>query len=349
MNLLKHNGTTLTNYYTFLGLPVDWPFTPAGTYAYPNPLLTPILDGYLANYIAQFNALPVAAPICNPLEKHPYLDANPIDYARRFLIIGTFPPFSYFANNVIGNGITRLLNTYNNPLGGLPAIMPIPFFYGNVGSFWNYLPGWGAMPVTPANCIAWLTANNTSITDIIKYCQRRDLRDTSDSGLYNIIPNYELMASITQPNSRIETLVFTSGKPNNNYLNNNNNSTFSLYIKTLIEMGIPFGFSNWGGVAPILPVIGGGPIAPIVNKALFTMNINGRNFNVVLLPSPSGSASRSMDNHPFASNFRLNTPVGLPLLTPPALRNGQGWTIRFRRDIYNSTFIGDFATLNQLQ
>ena len=56
-----------------------------------------------------------------PIEKHPYIEfyENDFDLSRRFLLLGTFPPSSYF-NNLGLEGLPNVNIQPNNPLNYYP-------------------------------------------------------------------------------------------------------------------------------------------------------------------------------------------------------------------------------------
>jgi len=87
----------------------------------------------------------------------------------------------------------------------------IPFFYGNVGSFWDILHN--AYPHHNMDSFdsinKMLRENNVWITDIIRQCDRESAAVTDDKSLYNIVLNTEQIRNALQ-NSQIDTVYFTS-------------------------------------------------------------------------------------------------------------------------------------------
>ena len=93
----------------------------------------------------------------------------------------------------------------------------LDFFYGNRNSFWNILAE--AFPrldfSNKENIIQSLDANFTSITDIIKTCDRENQSITRDKDLYNICLNTNQIRD-GLINSSISTIYFTSRFGKNN-------------------------------------------------------------------------------------------------------------------------------------
>lgn len=348
----------------------NWPFNANGDYIWPNLELNEILNEYFDNYIEQFNAFQVNVPVANPLESHPYIPIYQIESDKKLLIIGTFPPFSYFTQHVNLNGIQRISNIYNRqPLNNIsPQAL---FFYGNRGSFWNYAPEFIG-PITEDNCQIWLNNNNATISDIIFHCQRRHLNNPDDTNLFNIIPYYELIHTILSKNSNFEALVFTSGKLNLNFhingrqaglinVNGNNISAFSVFCRALQDLEIPFGFRPLREVAgdAATPVVPPNDLGSLEGKALFSIELGqGRDrklLKVVCLPSPSGGASRQMRSHPFFNNWFMETYNQRIIHAYNSNMKFQGIfnhfnlqepiTTNFRREIYRLCFESNYNQL----
>ncbi|AMM52442.1 hypothetical protein TH61_16325 [Rufibacter sp. DG15C] len=130
---------------------------------------------------------------------HHFLDQYPVRQTDTKMIVGTIHPHS------VEN-------------------FTIPFFYGNVGSFWDILhnafPHYqireaGTENFSIENILTMLEQNNTWVTDIIRQCDREDETVTQDSLLYNIIPN-NIQISEALQNAPIDTIYFTSRFSTNN-------------------------------------------------------------------------------------------------------------------------------------
>ena len=123
---------------------------------------------------------------------HQYIDQYPVRPTDTRMIVGTIHP-----------------HIHEN--------FHIPFFYGNVGSFWDLLQN--AFPHLNLNSreeiLEMLNLNNIWITDIIRSCDREDERVTNDNGLYNIVPNTDQIREAILK-SRIDTIFFTSRFDKNN-------------------------------------------------------------------------------------------------------------------------------------
>jgi len=93
----------------------------------------------------------------------------------------------------------------------------IPFFYGNKGSFWEILHG--AFPqhdfTNLESILSILNRYETSITDIIRECDRENENITRDDLLYNLLLNSEQISD-TLNESKIHTIYFTSRFGKNN-------------------------------------------------------------------------------------------------------------------------------------
>lgn len=123
---------------------------------------------------------------------HQYLDAYPVAHTDRRVIIGTIHPH-----------VTENFN--------------IPFFYGNVGSFWEILAQ--AFPLhnfqTLQSIQQILSDRQTWVTDIIRQCDRDNETVTRDALLYNIVDNQEQIGDALNEVA-IDTIFFTSRFGTNN-------------------------------------------------------------------------------------------------------------------------------------
>jgi len=348
MNLINKNLDLLTQYQNLLGIHQNnWPFTVQnGNIHYNSETINEDIENYWNQYRIIFNNQIQNGNLNgNPIEKHPYINTffNKKEYD--FLVIGTMPPFSYVTESATlpifpsilcqtQIGVNRIENIYGKNYNQIrPEVL---YYYGNVGSFWDYVPNFA--PILNLNsCIEWQDNFQTNISDIISFCQREDLTNPSDSNLFNIIPNVEIINHILNSNKN-ETILFTSGYPTLDYLNNNKTSTFSIFFKTLNLLGINYLFETFGNNINI-----GNNIDVVLNKGLFNLSLelNGRTkwIKIICLPSPSGNAARVMHHHPFWDNWALQFHGHLP----------EKPTTVFRRNIYEFSFNRNFNAINALQ
>ncbi len=152
-------------------------------------------NSYLQNVLAH------DAP--GPIEKHPYLDTYEADFDLQhggFLLLGTFPPSSYFNN----------LQLANLPNPNIQNNIPTHYFYGNTAALWDYLFGLQGPALTIPAIRAALKKHKISISDVFSYAQRRVMRKADDAQYRNIVLNCRI-SEVFQPSSTIHTLLFTSG------------------------------------------------------------------------------------------------------------------------------------------
>src|SRR5690242_6439085 len=123
---------------------------------------------------------------------HQYLDIYPVRPTDRRMVLGTIHPH-------------------------LTEHFDIPFFYGNVGSFWNLLGQ--AFPqhnlLALPSILQILSRHRTWVTDIIRQCDRDSQTVTQDALLYNITANTEQIRNALNE-SEIDTIYFTSRFGKNN-------------------------------------------------------------------------------------------------------------------------------------
>ena len=95
-----------------------------------------------------------------PFEKHPYIELyndECFNLSNRFLILGTFPPSTYF-NNLALEGLPNP-NINNN--------IPFNFFYGNLNELWRLLFDLEPVGITPEILLKNLSNHSISITDVL--------------------------------------------------------------------------------------------------------------------------------------------------------------------------------------
>jgi hypothetical protein len=138
-----------------------------------------------------------------PIEKHPYIELYDdfFNLQNKFLILGTFPPSSYF-NNLGLNGLPNPNIQPNNP---------VHFFYGNQNNLWNFLFNINPVNITINQIKENLIHNNISITDVFSFIQRKSMINSDDSNLKNLVLNCRVLEIFDQGSS-IETILLTSGK-----------------------------------------------------------------------------------------------------------------------------------------
>jgi len=352
MNLINPKIHLLNQYRDLLGINEDhWPFVVNDraiiNYNFENVSVE--LNNYWNQYYDLFNNLLLNGSLsANPIEKHPYINEFENSNKRDFLVIGTMPPFSYVTESITPPifpsilcrtqiGVNRIESIYNKAYNNIRPRML--FYYGNVGSFWEYVPNFD-QDLNLDNSVEWMSNYSTNITDIISFCQRQNLSDPSDSNLYNIIPNFRIIDYILE-SLDLKTILFTSGWPSSDYLNNFKTSAFSIFFNTLKLLNINYEFNLFNQSNEVNHI--NDNIELIINKGLFKLNINARGkhktINIICLPSPSGQAARSMNHHPFYSNWIINFNGSLPP-TPTKV---------FRNNIYEMAFNRDYDALDLLQ
>jgi len=152
-------------------------------------------NSYLTNII-----LPNSS---GPIEKHPYIDLynNCFNLNNRFLLLGTFPPSTYFNN----------LGLIGLPNPNIQNKNPLHFFYGNQNNLWKFLFNLNPNQITINSIKENLTKYKISITDVFSFIQRKKMKSSDDSDLKNIILNCSIL-NIFSNNSSIKTILLTSGK-----------------------------------------------------------------------------------------------------------------------------------------
>jgi hypothetical protein len=124
--------------------------------------------------------------------EHKFINKYPINSNSKYLIIGTIHPHR-------------------------TDDFMIDFFYGNVNSLWSILSE--AFPKkdfsNKENIIKRLDESKTSISDIIKKCDRKDASVTKDKDLYNLCFNMDQLRTGIK-NSSISKIFLTSRFGKNN-------------------------------------------------------------------------------------------------------------------------------------
>jgi len=124
--------------------------------------------------------------------EHKFISEYPIKPKSKYLIIGTIHP--HRTDNFV-----------------------IDFFYGNMNSLWTILSeSFPKMDFSSKeNIIKRLDETETSISDIIKKCDRLDVFTTKDKDLYNLCFNTDQLRNGIM-NSSISTIFLTSRFGKNN-------------------------------------------------------------------------------------------------------------------------------------
>ena len=239
-------------------------------------------NSYLANVVA------LNSP--GPIEKHPYIDLykEVFNLQNNFLILGTFPPSTYF-NNLDLIGLPNPNIQINNPL---------PFFYGNENNLWKFLFNMLPVNITVDNIINNLNHNRIAITDVFLYVQREKIINPADNMYNNIILNSKVN-NIFNEDSFIETILFTSGALVDVFKNDVSTLVgFRWILETYLENFNSLEFSgdiNGNGMYyEFLPI----NLNNVVNQQnggiVWWLKFRNKKIRIINLPSPSGNAQRQM-------------------------------------------------------
>jgi hypothetical protein len=288
-----------------------------------------------------------------PIEKHPYIERYPDAFAlgRSTLLLGTFPPSTHL------NGLH--LPAPPNPNMG--ANVPIPFFYGNMATLWNYLFGLVGDQLIVAAIQAKLTEFDIGISDVFSFVQRLKMISSKDSDLRNIIVNRSI-EGIFDPVSMVDTVLFTSGTVGG--LTQDTVSTLSgfkwilqdWYNEHHIPVEISGSLNGQGQYFPLNPNgINAFALAPIMAEQdggiVWWLRTNNKQLRIVNLPSPSAGANINMYGSAFFAKWiaykalendipppnqhQLNNLVELYLpLFPNVFGAGENVLSQYRREVY---------------
>ncbi|MBX3241189.1 MAG: hypothetical protein KIT80_16900 [Chitinophagaceae bacterium] len=230
-----------------------------------------------------------------PMEKHPYIDAyvNDFDPSRKFLLLGTFPPNSYF-NNL---GLTGLPNPNIQPNN------PINYFYGNTADLWYYLFGLSEDQITIPVLQENLLNNNISISDVFAFVQRKVMNKANDSNYRNISVNCNLKM-IFENDSKIETVLFTSGSLTS-FLGNIPDTLIG--FRWILEECLG-GLNNFRitgdleGVGPYFPLTVQGITNSVKQQRdgiVWWIKLGDKRIRMINLPTPSPLAALNIPGSPF--------------------------------------------------
>lgn len=318
-----------------------------------------------------------------PFETHPYISRNNnLTDTHRTLILGTFPPPSY---------LHRLYPRYSN--GNLfkgidiDQSPPLYFFYGNRGSLWDII----GQELNINSITRYLNSSNIFISDIILFTQRISFTKgrAADSNYINIIPNIPLIEQLINGQNSIENIVFTSkqwnvtdgggrGRRSNNNIPHTiqfteENSAVSLFFRTLLNMGIEFGFQKLDSEETL-------QFAPanyhrikneFTDLFCFNLVINDKVYQLNLGDSPSGNAFTPFDsitflkwiknrfgdhgvqvvrNHPRNSiTEQIKRERKAPIQRDLNYPNGEDICDDFLHEMYNMFLQRNFPLIQQLQ
>lgn len=279
-----------------------------------------------------------------PIEKHPYIERykDDCDFQREFLILGTFPPSSYFNN----------LSLNNLPNPNLQTNKPNPYFYGNNNDLWYYLFELNIKPESsnPNTNLLQIRLNSSkiSISDVFAYVQRKKMIKPDDSQYHNIVLNSNLTKIFT-PESKIHTLLFTSGSLRD--LLNNTPNTLNGFRWILEE--------HYNGLEHFTisgDIEGNGEYYGVNNQGIqsalsqqndgiiWWLKFGEYKIRIINLPSPTPDAQRRMMTSPFFikwANYKVRKlqPNGVNgdlrefmSLHPHVF--GAPYTRQYRREVY---------------
>jgi len=246
-----------------------------------------------------------------PFETHPYIGDNNIpNNTHRTLVLGTFPPPSYLHElypELSDRNLLRGIDIDTTP--------PLYYFYGNRGSLWDII----GQELNINSITRYLNTSNIIISDIILSTQRKSFTKgrAADANYINIIPNIPLIDQLINDQNSIENIVFTSKKWNvtdgggkgRRVVNNiprsiqftEENSAVSLFFRSILDMGIEFGFQKLDSDEIILFVPENYYRIKNEFTDLFAFNliINEKVYQLNLGDSPSGSAFTPFDSTTF--------------------------------------------------
>ncbi len=277
-----------------------------------------------------------------PIEKHPYIEKYQADcnFHRQTLLLGTFPPSSYFNNLPINNLPNH--NVQNNN--------PTNYFYGNMNSLWYYLFGINDDEVTIPAIQESLFENGISISDVFTFVQRNIMNSAFDSEYRNIVLNCDLK-NIFNPESTINTILFTSGNLSG-FLNNNTSALTG--FRWLLEdccdglnsFSISGDISGQGIYYPINTLGVQNALIQQNNGIVWWLKLGSKKIKIINLPSPAPTAARQMIGSAFFKrwiNYKAVTndlppmPIGANvkqyLLQFPQIFIAP-YTTNYRREIY---------------
>ena len=277
-----------------------------------------------------------------PTEKHPYIELYQADFdlQREMLLLGTFPPSSYFNN----------LPLVNLPNPNLQNNNPTNYFYGNMNDLWYYLFGLNGAGLTIPNFQASLNANRISISDVFSYVQRKKMISAFDNEYRNIVLNCKLK-EVFNSESKVNTILFTSGNLNSFLSNTTSTLTGFRWIledccNGLTKFQISGDISGNGQYFPINTLGIQNALIQQNNGIVWWLKSGAKKIRIINLPSPAPMAAQQMINSSFfkkwlnykaAINNIVTLGVGAEvkqyLNAFPVIFN-EPYTKQYRREIY---------------
>jgi len=277
-----------------------------------------------------------------PIEKHPYLELYQADcdFQRETLLLGTFPPSSYF-NNLYLNNLPNPNVQNNNPTN---------YFYGNMNDLWFYLFGLIGEEITIPIIQALLLEYRLSISDVFAFVQRKNMIRAFDSEYRNIFLNFNLI-EIFKKESNLNTILFTSGSLSSFLDNATSTLTGFRWILEDYNNGLE-NFQISGdkfGNGPYYSINASG-IQNAVNQQnggiIWWLKTEKKNIRIINLPSPAPMAANRMKsslffkkwiNHKATNNninsLRVGDNVNNYLIQNQVLFTNP-FTKQFRREVY---------------
>jgi hypothetical protein len=248
-----------------------------------------------------------------PIEKHPYIDTyqTDCDFQREFLLLGTFPPSTYFNN----------LPLSNLPNPNVNRNIPTHYFYGNTNGLWEYLFGLNREDLPISVIQEALKNHQISISDVFSFAQRKEMSSASDSTYRNIVLNCRI-ADIFNAESKIHTLLFTSGNLASFLGNTTSTLTgFRWILEDCLKGFSHFSISGSKDVdGPYFPIDANGIQSAVLQQEggiIWWLQYGAKKIRMINLPSPAGSAARQMPQSPFFRkwvNYKLFANNVQPLL-----------------------------------
>lgn len=281
-----------------------------------------------------------------PIEKHPYINLynNCFNLNNRFLLLGTFPPSTYF-NNLDLIGLPNHNIQINNPL---------PFFYGNENNLWKFLFNMLPVNITIYNIINNLNHNRIAITDVFLYVQREKMINSADNMYNNIILNTKVK-NIFNEDSFIETILFTSGALVDVFKNDVSALVgfrwiLETYLMNFNLLQFSGDITGNGMYYEFLPINLNNVVSQQNGGIVWWLKFRDKKIKIINLPSPSGNAQRQMPKSiyfkkwvifkaiqagiPLPNQQQLETPINNYTLLYPNLFIGP-ITNQYRSEVYS--------------